>query len=207
MSLITIEEFTQLAPKAKNPDKWVAAMNSVLPSYNITRGNRLAMFIAQCGHESAGFTVMQENLNYSADGLRKIFGKYFPTQELAQQYARQPEKIANRVYANRMGNGDESSGDGWKYRGRCSIQITGKSNYTNLSTYIWDDASILLNDPDLLLDEYISLHGAGWYWERTKLNDYCDRDDIVSVTKRINGGNHGSSDREARYAAAKKVLA
>ena len=109
MSLITVEEFVQLAPKAKNPDKWVAAINSVLPSYNITRGNRLAMFIAQCGHESAGFTVMQENLNYSADGLRKIFGKYFPTMELAQQYARQPEKIANRVYANRMGNGDESS--------------------------------------------------------------------------------------------------
>lgn len=205
-NLITVDEFKILAPNANDPQKWVDAMHSVLPSYEITRGNRLAMFIAQCGHESGGFTILQENLNYSAQGLRKIFSKYFPTDELAAQYARQPEKIANRVYANRMRNGNEASGDGWKFRGRGIIQLTGRDNYERLSEFIWEDPSVLSDNPDLLADHYISLHGAGWYWERTGLNAFSDRDDILTVTKRINGGTHGLADRTSRYELAKKVL-
>lgn len=206
MSLITIEEFKELAPRAKDPDRWVGAINAVLPSYEITRGNRLAMFMAQCGHESNGFSVLEENLNYSATGLRKIFGKYFPTDSIAAQYARQPEKIANRVYANRMSNGPESSGDGWKFRGRGIIQLTGKFNYMGLSTFIWEDETVLLDTPELLVDQHISLHGAGWYWSKTKLNAPSDRGDVLTVTKRINGGTHGLDDRQQRFNQAKRFL-
>ena len=128
MEFLTEDVTKQLLPKVKNLEDWHEQLLEVLPQYEIDTPNRVAAFIAQCGHESAGFTVLQENLNYSADGLKKIFGKYFPTAELAKQYARKPEMIANRVYGNRMGNGDEDSGDGYKYRGRGIIQITGKNN-------------------------------------------------------------------------------
>jgi putative chitinase len=204
--MITEDQFKKICPYAKQPEKWTAAINSTLPSYKIDSVKRLAMFMAQCGHESNGFTILSENLNYSADGLLKTFPKYFPTPELAAKYAHHPEMIANRVYANRMGNGAEASGDGWKYRGAGVLQITGKNNFIQLSDYIWDDTHILIESPHLLLDPYIALHGAGWFWERAKLNPICDAENIQAVTKLINGGTHGLEDRIKRYTLAKSVL-
>jgi putative chitinase len=127
---ITGAQFKQLFPRSQNPENWAQSMNDVFPTYEINTPRRVAAFLAQCGHESGGWTVFEENLNYSAKGLMGIFKKYFPTEDIANQYARQPQKIANRVYANRMGNGDEASNDGWTYRGRGPIQLTGRSNYT-----------------------------------------------------------------------------
>jgi len=121
----TLDKVQHLLPRVKNHQEWYDSMVETLPQYGITDIARVSAFIAQCAHESGGFAVMQENLNYSADGLQKIFGKYFTNPQIAAQYARQPEKIANRVYASRMGNGDEASGEGWKYRGRGLIQLTG----------------------------------------------------------------------------------
>ena len=125
--MITGQQFHQLFPQAQDPDGWAKAMGDVFPTYDINTPNRVAAFLAQCGHESGGWTTFEENLNYSAQGLQGIFGSHFHGD--ADQYARQPEKIANRIYCNRMGNGDEASGDGWKYRGRGPIQLTGKANY------------------------------------------------------------------------------
>lgn len=152
---------------------------------------RLAHFFAQLHHES-NLKPVEENLNYSWQALRKVFGKYFPTEELARSYHRQPERIANRVYANRMENGNESSGDGWNYRGRGFIQITGKQNYRMLT----EDTGIdYLNNPDLLLNEADSMISALWFWTKNNLNRHADRDDIRKVTRIINGGFNGLTHR------------
>jgi putative chitinase len=161
--------------------------------------------MAQCGHESGGFTLMQENLNYSAKGLRGTFGKYFPTDEIAKQYERQPQKIANRVYANRMGNGDERSNDGWTYRGRGIVQITGKNNYIKVSQNMFEDDSLVQN-PDMLLDPEYAIHSAGWFWTAAKLNDLADIGDLKLMTKRINGGYIGLEDRIHHYNHAIEIL-
>ena len=152
------------------------------------------MFLAQCGHESGGFTAFSENLNYSAKGLRTVFPKYFPDDSVANAYERNPEKIANKVYANRMGNGPESSGDGWKYRGRGMIMTTGKDNYTEFSKYSGLDA---VNNPDSL-SSYMSvaIKSAIWFWNKNKLNSYCDKNDFIGLTKKINGGLNGLEDRQ-----------
>jgi putative chitinase len=159
---------------------------------------RLAHFLAQCSHESGGFKLTQENLRYSADGLKRVFPKYFPG-DLANSYARQPEKIASRVYANRMGNGDEASRDGYKYRGRGYIQLTGKSNYTQFNTSIEED---ILENPDLVSDKY-PLVSAGWYWDSRTLNEIADlgaNDGVVTkVTKKVNGGTIGLAERIAQF--------
>jgi len=160
MEFLTEDVVRQLLPKVKNLQEWYEELLGVLPQYEIDTPNRVAAFVAQCGHESAGFTILQENLNYSADGLRKIFGKYFPTTELAKQYARKPEMIANRVYGNRMGNGDEDSGDGYMYRGRGIVQITGKNNYSKCSISLFEDESHFLENPDLLLEPHYAMHSA-----------------------------------------------
>lgn len=164
---------------------------TLLGKYYINTPLRLAHFFAQIEHES-GLKPISENLNYSASGLRKIFGKYFPTIEKANYYARKPEKIANLVYANRMQNGDECSGDGWKYRGRGFIQITGKSNYILLSK---DTRIDYLSNPDLLLNEADSMISALWFWNMKGLNKYADLDDVKEVTRRINGGYNGLEHR------------
>jgi putative chitinase len=154
----------------------------------------LAHFLAQCGHESGGFKAISENLNYSADGLKKIFGKYFPG-NLNESYARQPEKIAARVYGGRMGNGDESTKEGYKFRGRGYIQITGKSNYVNFTKFIGEDC---VSNPDLVANKY-PLASAAFFFDSNKLWSICDqgsRDEIViKVTKRVNGGTIGLPDR------------
>lgn len=178
----------------------------VMEKYGITSKLRLAHFLAQCSHESGDFKVMFENLNYSAKGLRGIFSKYFPTDELANQYARQPEKIGNRVYANRMGNGDEASGMGYKFRGRGYIQLTGHDNYKAFSDFIGEDC---VANPDLVANKY-PLTSAGFFFNKNNLWLICDRGDtnevVTSVTKRVNGGTHGLEDRIAKFKKYVAVL-
>ena len=157
---------------------------------------RAAHFFAQTSHETGGYRLLSENLNYSAEGLQKTFGKYFPSTVLANSYAKQPEKIANRVYASRMGNGDEASGDGWKFRGRGALQTTGKSNYLAFSTSIGKPE--IMTNPDLVATDY-SFESAIFFFEKNKLWDICDKgvDDatILAITKKINGGTNGLVDR------------
>lgn len=152
-----------------------------------------AMFLAQCGHESAGFTRLEENLNYSAKSLYNVFRKYFPTIGIAEQYARRPEKIANLVYGSRMGNGSAETGDGWKYRGRGIIQITGKFNYRSLE---YDTGLEVVENPDLLLEVKNAVVSAFWYWDKHDLAKYSD---IEIVTKKINGGLNGIDERKKLY--------
>ena len=206
---ITVEQFKELFPKNKNPEEWTEAINDILPDFEINTPKRVAAFLAQCGHESAGFSVLKENLNYSADGLNNIFPKYFKNAGRdANQYARQPEKIANVVYANRMGNGDEASGDGWRYRGRGPIQLTGKDNYRAFANDYFEDPQTLLDDPDLLIDHIpTSLLAAVWFWQKNKLNVQADAGDIKTMTKKINGGFIGLEDRIKHYEHALHVLA
>lgn len=201
----TEQQLRQIIPRVKNISEWYSAISESLPQYEINDIARVSAFLAQCAHESGGFSVLQENLNYSADGLQKIFGKYFPNHEIATEYARQPEKIANRVYSSRMGNGDEASGDGWKYRGRGLIQLTGKDNYTRCSKAFFDDDT-LLNDPDLLLQPYYALNSACWFWNENNLNKLADEQNIKMMTKKINGGFIGLEDRIAHYNHAVDVL-
>jgi putative chitinase len=162
--------------------------------------NRAAHFFAQTAHESGNFKAFSENLNYSAKGLQGVFRKYFPTDALARQYERQPQKIANRVYANRMGNGPESSGDGWKYRGRGPLQLTGKDNYRAFGRYIGREQEILDN-PDLVATE-LGFESALWFFDANKLWSICDQGindaAILQLTKRINGGTHGLDDRKLK---------
>jgi len=160
---------------------------------------RAAHFFAQTAHESGNFGTFSENLNYGTAGLRKIFGKYFPTEYLAAVYARKPERIANRVYANRMGNGDEASGDGWKYRGRGALQLTGKSNYQAFADYV--NRPDVMTNPDLVAAE-LCFESALWFFDKNKLWSICDQGindaAILALTKRINGGTHGLDDRKAK---------
>lgn len=172
-------------------------LKAAMAFYKMTP-ERAAHFFAQTAHETGGFKAFSENLNYSADGLQKIFGKYFPG-VLEESYARQPEKIANRVYADRMGNGSESSGDGWKYRGRGALQLTGKSNYKAFSDYLKNP--LIMEQPDLVAGE-LAFESAMFFFERNKLWEICDKgvnkDTILALTKKINGGTHGLADREEK---------
>ena len=163
---------------------------------------RLAHFFAQLKHES-NLKPVSENLNYSWQGLRRIFGRHFPTVEIAKQYHRQPERIANRAYANRMGNGNEASGDGWQFRGRGFIQITGKNNYTDLSRFAKVD---YVNNPDLLLTEADSMISALWFWNTNNLNRFADRDDVRGLTRAINGGFNGLAHREKLTIMHKRIF-
>jgi putative chitinase len=161
--------------------------------------SRAAHFFAQTAHESGGFKSFSENLNYSAKGLRQIFGKYFKTDLEAQMYARQPERIANRVYANRMGNGPESSGDGWKFRGRGALQCTGRATYQAFADYI--GRPDIMKNPDIVATE-LAFESALWFFDKNKLWSICDKGvndaAILALTKRINGGTHGLDDRRAK---------
>jgi putative chitinase len=176
-------------------DNVIAQIPSIETKFEINTPLRLAHFLAQCGHESGGFKLVRENLNYGAKGLRSIFSKYFPTDDLALQYERKPEKIANKVYANRMMNGDEASGDGYKFCGRGYIQLTGKENYINFGKSIGVD---LTATPDLVATQY-PLLSAAWFFHKNGLHKIADggaTDAVVtSVTKRVNGGVIGLADR------------
>lgn len=190
----TLDKVKHLLHKNREPEYWYNAMNEYLPKFGIITPARVAGFIAQGQHESADFTVLQENLNYSAKGLRGVFGKYFPDDAIANQYAKKPEMIANRVYGGRMGNGPESSGDGFRYRGRGVLQLTGRANYTQCSRDLFGDDT-LANDPDLVRTPEYAIITACWFWYKNKLNEICDKGDIVLLSKRINGGTIGLEDR------------
>lgn len=189
------------------PDNVLEQIPAVASKFEINTALRLAHFLSQCAHESGGFKFVTENLNYSADGLKKVFGKYFTQPGLAEAYARKPEKIASRVYGGRMGNGNEASMDGWKYRGRGYIQLTGKSNYTTFDAFVDDD---IVNNPDLVATKY-PLLSAAWFFHKNGINSISDKgatDAIVtSVTKRVNGGTNGLADRLKYFNKYYKLLA
>ena len=204
---LTASSFRKLYPKVKDAESWVESMNLEFPKYGITSTLRVAAFLSQCGHESGGWTVFEENLNYSASGLHVTFKKYFPTIESAEAYARQPKRIANKVYANRMGNGSEDSGDGWKYRGRGPIQLTGSNNYKTFSKEMIDPIEAVFENPDLVtLDKSYSLRSAIWFWNKNGLNTEADVGDIKTMTRKINGGYIGLEDRIKHYNEALQLL-
>ena len=192
--------------KGHIPDAVIAAIPDTAARFGITTNLRLAHFLAQCGHESGGFRATQENLNYSAKGLRGIFKKYFPTDALAAAYQRNPQKIANRVYGGRMGNGPEASGEGYKFRGRGYIQLTGKENYTAFDKTVPED---ILANPDLVASKY-ALASAAFFFNKNNLWRICDQgytDQVVtSVTKRVNGGTIGLPDRIKHFKEYYKLL-
>ena len=187
------------ALKGHVPQAVIDAIPDTAARFGITTPLRLAHFLAQCGHESGGFRAVQENLNYSAKGLCGIFRKYFPSVTVAMQYERKPEKIANKVYANRMGNGNEASGDGWKHRGRGYIQLTGKENYKAFDATVPED---ILANPDLVATKY-ALASAAFFFKKNGLWDICDRGadmaTVTAVTKRVNGGTIGLADRQKHF--------
>ena len=183
---------------------WYNAMVEMFPKYEITTPNRVAGFIAQTAHESASYKTITENLNYSAKALDAIFGKYFKRAGVdAQGYHRQPEKIANRIYANRMDNGDTASGDGWTFRGGGILQLTGRYNYTEFGKTVGMSAE---EATDYVRTPKGAIESACWFWKTNNINKYCDADDIVRMTKRINGGTIGLADRKKHYAHALEVL-
>jgi putative chitinase len=193
--------------KGHVPDTVIAQIPNVMQNFGVNTPLRLAHFLAQCGHESGGFRLTQENLNYSAKGLMGIFKKYFPTQALADAYARKPEKIANRVYGNRMGNGAEATGEGFKFRGRGYIQLTGKSNYAAFDLAVEDD---ILANPDLVSTKH-ALASAAWFWKKNGLNLIADTGSsaevVTKITKRVNGGTIGLPDRIKHFKEYHALLA
>ena len=199
----TQEKLAQILPGNPYLDHWFEALCKILPDYDINTAPRVAAFLAQTAHESGGYKALKENLNYRAVTLRKVFPKYFPTDELANAYAQKPEMIANRVYGGRMGNGDEHSGDGYRYCGRGLIQLTGKDNYTKFAESIETPVEEL---PEFLATFEGAIQSACWFWETTNLNQYADNGDILTMTKRINGGTIGLEDRKHHYAHAMHVL-
>lgn len=204
---LTASQFTHLFPRAQDPQSWVDSMNAVFPTYEINTPKRVAAFLAQCGHESGGWTVFEENLNYSAKGLNGIFKKYFPTLESAMPYERKPEMIANKIYANRMGNGGPESGDGYKYRGRGPIQLTGRSNYTAFAKDMFEDWQNVVENPDWVTsDKDFALMSAIWFWNKNGLNREADAGDIKTMTRKINGGYIGLEDRIKHYNEAIHLL-
>ena len=201
--MFTLQQLEQIIPDNSNTEAWYEALVQILPEYEIDTPERIAAFLAQCAHESAGFTAIKENLNYKATSLRKVFPKYFSTDEIAQEYAHFPEMIANRVYANRMGNGSEDSGDGYKYCGRGLIQLTGHDNYSAFA----DSLSMTMPETVEFLQTFEGcVQSACWFWESNGLNDLADAGDIKGMTKRINGGYIGLEDRIKHYQHALDVL-
>ena len=193
--------------KGHIPDSVIAQIPGVMEKFEINSPLRLAHFLAQCGHESGGFKLVQENLNYGAKGLMGIFKKYFPDEATALAYERKPEKIANVVYASRMGNGDKTSGDGYKFRGRGFIQLTGKDNYVAFGKSISEDLSAT---PDLVATKYVLL-SAAWFFNKNGLHKLADSgatDAVVtSITKRVNGGTIGLPDRIKHFKEYHALLA
>lgn len=206
MSELTKEQLQKLIPNNPFINEWYDALSQLLPNYFINTPQRVAAFIAQCAHESGNFVAIKENLNYRAVTLRKLFSKYFPTDELAQQYASLPNKqeaIANRIYANRMGNGPEESGDGFRYCGRGLIQLTGKTNYSLFA----ESLEISVEEASEYLQTFEgAAQSACWFWESNNLNRFADVGDIKGLTKAINGGHIGLEDRIKHYQHALHVM-
>jgi putative chitinase len=199
----TQEKLAEIIPNNPYIDHWYEALCKILPDYDINTVPRVAAFLAQTAHESGGYKALKENLNYRAVTLRKVFPKYFPTDELANAYAGKQEMIANRVYGGRMGNGDEHSGDGYRYCGRGLIQLTGKDNYTRFAESIETPVEDI---PEFLATFEGAIQSGCWFWETNNLNQFADSGDILTMTKRINGGTIGLEDRKKHYNHAMHVL-
>jgi len=201
--MITQEQLGQLLPDNAYISHWHEVLEQLLPDYNINTPQRIAAFVAQCAHESGNFKILKENLNYKAATLRKIFPKYFPDDAIASAYAGKQELIANKVYANRMGNGDIETGDGYRYCGRGLIQLTGRSNYQAFA----DSLEMQVEDvPEYLTTFEGAAQSACWFWESNNLNQYADSGDILNMTKKINGGIIGLEDRIKHYEHALHIL-
>jgi len=183
-------------------EKFVDPINKVIEEFEINTPRRLSMFLAQIGHESAGLTRLHENLNYKAARLTQIFPKYFRDVD-PNEYANNPEKIANRVYCNRMGNGNEASGDGYRFRGRGAVQLTGRSNYVACGEDLEVD---LINNPDYLETPEGAIRSAAWFWDQHDLNDWADKGDVATVSKKINGGTIGLEERKELYEEALTIF-
>jgi putative chitinase len=200
---LNLEKLKKCVPNNKDHAGLMNAFNKVFEKYEINTKERVAGFLAQCGHESLDFTVLKENLNYGAKGLRGTFGKYFPDDATAAKYERKPEMIANRVYASRMGNGNEASGDGYKFRGRGAIQLTGCSNYTAFAK----DVGKTIDETIVYLETLEgAIESACWFWKKNGLNEIADKKDITLMTKRINGGTIGLEDRKKHWEKNLQVL-
>lgn len=200
--ILTKEQLAQIIPGNPYIDHWYDALSQALPDYDINTPQRIASFLAQCAHESGGFVFLQENLNYRAESLSRVWPKYFPP-DIAAEYAHNPERIANRAYADRMGNGPESSGDGWAHCGRGLIQLTGRSNYQAFA----DSIETAIEDiPHYLATFEGAVQSACWFWESNNLNQYADKGDLLTMTKKINGGTLGLDDRTNRYQHALQVM-
>lgn len=199
----TLEKFKSCVGNPPYADHWFEALCQILPDYDINTAPRVAAFLAQTAHESGGYRAIKENLNYRAESLMRVWPRYFPNIEIARQYAQQPERIANRAYANRMGNGPEESGDGWRYCGRGLIQLTGKSNYERYAQSL--EISVEEASEHLTTFEGC-VQSAAWFWEANNLNQWADKGDMVTLTKRINGGTIGLEDRIKHYNHAVHVL-
>jgi putative chitinase len=203
---LSLDQLKQIVPGNPYIEHWYEALCEILPDYDIDTPQRVAAFLAQCAHESGGFKAIKENLNYRTPTLRKLFSKYFPTDALADEYCAKPNKqeaIANRIYANRMGNGPEESGDGYRYCGRGLIQLTGKDNYTR---YAASTEQTVEEASEHLTTFEGCVQSAAWFWEANNLNQYADNGDILTMTKRINGGTIGLEDRIKHYQHALHVL-
>ena len=204
--MVTLDLLTHMCPQTKSSilEGYLEPLNTVAEYYDMNvNPARLAGFLAQTAHESGGYTAIKENLNYSAKGLMGTFKKYFPTEDIANQYAKKPERIANRVYANRMSNGPEESGDGYRFCGRGLIQLTGRANYTKFA----NDLGMSIEDTVAYLETSNgATASAGWFWDNNKLNQYCDSGDFVTLTKRINGGTIGLEDRKHHFEIAMHYL-
>ena len=203
---LTKQQLKQLLPRNPHIDYWHDALSQLLPDYEINTPQRAAAFIAQCSHESGGFTALKENLNYKWETLRRLFPKYFTTDDLAKAYANMPNKqeaIANRIYASRMGNGPEDSGDGYRFCGRGLIQLTGRDNYT----FFAGSLDISVEEASEYLGTFEgAAQSACWFWETNSLNKWADTGDIKELTRRINGGYIGLEDRIKHYEHALHVL-
>ena len=200
-----IEMLKEMGVSSHDAEQYIHHLEETLPKYGIADSQlRLAHFFAQVLHESGCMRFDMENLNYSSEALLKLFGKYFKTKQEADAYARQPEKIANRVYANRMGNRGETSGDGWKYRGRGLIQLTGRTNYKAFADWVGDET--ILDQPDRVSSEY-AVQSAVFFWDKNSLNRFADKDDVVGLTHKINGGENGLAHRRELFNKAHGLLA
>jgi len=190
------DQFAKILHGNPYTDYWYHALEQFLPDYDINTPQRVSAFLAQCMHESGNFKFLKENLNYRAESLMRVWPRYFPNIEVARQYAQKPEMIANRAYGGRMGNGDETSGDGWKFCGRGLIQLTGRNNYQAFA----DSIETPIDDiPEYLQTFEGAVQSACWFWENNKLNTWADSGDMVTLTKRINGGTLGLEDRIKHY--------
>lgn len=201
--ILTKEQLKKILPNNQYVNEWYDALSVLLPDYDINTPKRVAAFLAQCAHESGGFKFLKENLNYRAESLMRVWPKHFSTLDIARQYAHKQDRIANRAYANRMGNGDETSGDGWRFCGRGLIQLTGRNNYEAFAESIETPVEEI---PEYLATFEGATQSACWFWETNGLNRFADTGDIKGMTKVINGGYIGLEDRIKHYEHALEVL-